>query len=87
MKEFCTVPNCSDSELGAKVNAGWDIKFMQFGADGKLNVVFVRDVPVAATPAPSPCVDIVPVTSTRSIALTKNTYKPGDTRPVNVPAP
>lgn len=54
MKEFCTCSNCSDSELGAKVNAGWEIQFMQFTPDGKLNVVFIRDVPPAAAPVPKP---------------------------------
>ncbi len=102
-KEFCTCPNCSDSELGAKVNAGWAIQFMQFAADGKLNVVFVRDVPVAAAPVPT--VTVVPAPapkpivnrplinavivglddSPRSVPLTHNKPKPGDTRKVNVP--
>lgn len=64
-KEFCTRTNCSDAELGERVNSGWTIHYMQFMADGKLNVVFVRDV----TPAPvqQPAVSAQPVTLPRVI--------------------
>lgn len=102
MKEFCTCTNCSDSELGAKVNSGWAIQFMQFMENGNLHVVFMRDVPPAATPAPEVVVTVpskpivnrpLPTGSTmigldassRSVPLTNNKPRPGDTRRVTVP--
>ncbi len=65
MKEFSTVFNCSDSELGAKVNAGWQIQFMQV-ADDKLHVVFVRDVTPAVAPVPT--VTVTPASAPKPIA-------------------
>ena len=52
-KEFLTRTNCSDAELGERVNSGWAIHYMQFMADGKLNVVFVRDVKPAPDDQPA----------------------------------
>jgi len=51
-KEFLTRVDCKDKEMGDLVNGGWVIHFMQFMPDGKLNVVFCREVTVpAAAPA------------------------------------
>ncbi len=81
-KEFFIRTNCSDAELAKMVNDGWTIHFMQFMPDDKLNVVFVRDAKPA--PAAQPVV-VVPVEQPRSVALSFNRLKPGDTRPVAAP--
>lgn len=62
-KEFLTRVDCKDAEIGDRVNDGWVIHFMQFMADGKLNVVFVREVAVAAAPTPVVIVEPVKVES------------------------
>jgi hypothetical protein len=103
-KEFLTRVDCRDSEMGDFVNGGWVIHFMQFMPDGKLNVVFCREVTVpAAAPAPVDVpitVERVPIASKplpagfkvmgldeqpRSVPLSHNKFKTGDTRKVHVP--
>jgi hypothetical protein len=105
-KEFLSRVACSDAEIGDRVNAGWQIHFMQFMSDNKLNVVFVREV-TAPQPAPAqPVVTVEPVAATthvtskplpagitimgldeqpRSVPLSHNKFKTGDTRKVHVP--
>lgn len=103
IKEFRIRPDCSESELGTLTSDGWQIQYMQFMPDGKLNVVFVREVadepaapaapvvivepvavPVASKPLPMGTV-IMGLDEPRSVPLTHNKFKTGDTRKVHVP--
>lgn len=60
MKEFRTRVNCQDAEMAELVNDGWQIQYMQFMENGKLHVVFVREV-AAPAPAAAPVVTVEPV--------------------------